>query len=115
MELEEECDGKEEDDFEGDTCGSEDKGSGDGFLSFEEFDNFSDEEGNFTGEGEDDGKDDVEEEEHEVFAVREADTVGDPGAMVVHVEDAALAGGAVVAAKLTIKYRSGLKLWQSKQ
>ena len=39
----------------------------------------------------------VEEHVHEEFVVVEADAVGDPGAMMVHLEDAAVALGAVMA------------------
>ena len=52
----------------------------------------------FDCQGEDESEDDVEEKEHEKFAVAETDAVGDPGAVVVHVEHAALAGRAVVTA-----------------
>ena len=98
MELKEEGDGEEEYDFKGNTGSTQDKGSRDGFLALEEFDHFGDQEGDFAGEGEDNSQDDVEEEEHEVLTVGEPDAVGDPRAVVVHVENAALAGRTVVAA-----------------
>lgn len=44
-----------------------------------------DEEGDFAGEGEDEGGDDVEEKEHEKFAIGEAHAIGDPRAMMIHV------------------------------
>ena len=39
----------------------------------------------------------MEEHVHEEFIVVEADAVGNPGAMMVHLEDAAIALGAVMA------------------
>ena len=40
---------------------------------------------------------DVDEEEHEELAVPEANTIVDPRAVMVHVEDAAIAGGTMMA------------------
>jgi len=84
-------------------------------VVFGQSDHVVDQEGRLNGKGEDQGEDDVEQEQHEELAVVEAHAVGDPGTVVVHVEDAALAGGAVVAPKSHSHYRSGLKLWQSRQ
>ena len=58
--------------------------------------NLCDEKGDLTGEGEDEGEYDIEEEEHKEFAVAKSDTVGDPGTMVVHIQDATLARRAVM-------------------
>lgn len=60
-------------------------------------------------------EDHVEEEEQEELAVPVAHAVGDPGAVVVHVEHALLAGGAVVAPESQSNYLSGLKPWHIRQ
>ena len=78
-------------------------------------DDLPNEEGKLAGEGEDEGEDDVEKEEHEELSIAETDAVGDPGTVVVHVQYAALAGGAVVTSDSYHNYLSGLKLWHSRQ
>ena len=56
-----------------------------------------DEERDFAAEGVYEGEDDVKKKEHEKLAVTKPYAVSDPGAVVVHIQDTALACGAVMA------------------
>ena len=70
------------------------------FLT-ENFHIFWDEERDFASQSEDECDYDVEQEQHEEFSVAEPHTVGNPGAVVVHIEHASLASGAVMAPTLS--------------
>jgi hypothetical protein len=115
MKPEEHTNDDEESDLNEKANGLDDKVDCDALLFVEDGDDFPNEEGNLAGEGEDEGEDDVEKEEHEELSIAETDAVGDPGAVVVHVQYAALAGGAVVTSDSYHNYLSGLKLWHSRQ
>lgn len=115
MKPEEHGDDDEEGDLDEDTDDLDDEVDVDGLLLLGDGDDLLDEEGDLAAERVDEGENDIEEEEHKELSVAESDAVGDPGAVVVHVEDAALAGGAVVAPSLVHNYLYGLKLWQSRQ
>ena len=87
----------------------------DGLFLVGDSDDFLDDKGNLTAQGIDKGEDDIEEEEHKELSVAKADTVGNPWAVVVHVEHTTLAGRTMMTSILLHNYLSGFKLWQSKQ
>ena len=115
MELEEHADDNKESHLDQRAQSAEDEVEANGLSTINDLDHFLDQERDFESKRDDEREDDVEEEEHEEFSIGEAHAVGYPGAVMVHVEDAALAGGAVMASSLIKPYRSGLKLWQSRQ
>ncbi len=110
METEEHSNDYKERSLDSQSNGSNNEANGDRFLVVDQTHDILDEEWDFNGKREDECEDDVEEEQHEKFAITEAHAVGDPGAVVIHVQNAPLARRAVVASKSHIFYRSGLKL-----
>ena len=115
MEAEEHGNDDEEGSLDGQAKGPNDKAKGDSFLVVDQAHDILDEEWDFNGKRKDEREDNVEEKQHEKFAITEPHAVGDPRAVVIHVQNAPLASRAVVASESHIFYRSGLKLWQSKQ
>lgn len=62
-----------------------------GLFAINKFDHLLYEQWDFTGQTEDERENDIEEEKHKKFAISKAHTVGNPGTVVIHVENAPLA------------------------
>ena len=115
MKFEEKDDSKEEGSFEENCKCSEDKRCLNSYVSIDKLDDLFNKERYFDTKWEDNCKNDVEEEKHEVFPVTKAYTVCYPRAMVVHVQHASLASWTMVASTLIYEYLYGLKLWHNRQ
>lgn len=99
MELEEHADNPQKGDLNKQAC-SPYEGVGREFgLILGNRDDFLDEGGHLNAETEYECADYVEKEEHKELAVLKTHAIGNPGAVMVHVEDTPLAGRAVVASE----------------
>lgn len=115
MELEEHDDDDEEGDLQ-DHCDCSYDDVGVEAAGLDQLDVLVDEQRQAEADGHQQRQNDVEQEQDEEFAVGVPDAVANPGAVVVHVEYAPLAGPAVVAPSLSWQlYLSGLKLWHNRQ
>lgn len=54
---------------------------------------------NFEGQAENQSENDIEQEKHEIFSIVVAHTIRNPWTMMVHIENASLAGRAMMASK----------------
>lgn len=115
MEFEEHRYDDEEGSFDQDCDRADYEGDRYGFGLAHNLRYLTDEERDFAGKREDKGDNDVEEEQHKELAIGKTNTISDPGTMVIHIEDATLAGRAMVASISYRNYLSGLKLWHSRQ
>ena len=91
MEAEEHGNDDEEGSLDGQAKGPNDKAKGDSFLVVDQAHDILDEEWDFNGKRKDEREDNVEEKQHEKFAITEPHAVGDPRAVVIHVQNAPLA------------------------
>ena len=101
MEFEKHGDDAEKGDLDEESNHADDGVNAQRLLAGEDLDNFGYFEWQFDSDGEDESQDDVEEEEHEEFPVAEPHAVGNPRTVVVHVQNASLAGRAVMASLLS--------------
>ena len=100
MEFEEHADDNKKSNLDKGAQGSKDEVEANSLSTTDHLDHFLDQERDFEGQRNDECDDDVEEEEHEEFSIGEANTVGNPRAVMIHIEDTSLAGGAVMASSL---------------